>query len=212
MKKNLLSEVFNKIVRDGQVKRFERGHTYSVIKALSKIKFYFSKKFTFLDIGCGTGWVTHRISKHYNCSKAVGVDISEEMISIANLKKTKNIQFVNSTFEKWDAQTTKKFDIIFSMEAVYYADNPAVFLKKIKTILSSKGVALIGLDFYKENFSSHAWESFMGVKMKLYSISEWVTLVEKAGLQVFSIELIKKPSGSEWEKNFGTLFLFANKK
>lgn len=45
-----------------------------------------------LDLGCGSGHYTEILANKYNNSKIVGVDISEEMIKIANRKD--NIEYV----------------------------------------------------------------------------------------------------------------------
>ena len=39
--------------------------------------------FSFLDLGCGNGWVVRQIAKHNLCNKAVGIDGAEQMIKAA---------------------------------------------------------------------------------------------------------------------------------
>ena len=36
--------------------------------------------FSFIDAGCGNGWVVRKVSKISNCTQAVGIDGSEKMI------------------------------------------------------------------------------------------------------------------------------------
>ena len=36
--------------------------------------------FSFIDAGCGNGWVVRKVSKFSNCTQAIGIDGSEKMI------------------------------------------------------------------------------------------------------------------------------------
>ena len=69
----------------GRSEDMEKGHGTTVNKFLNKISF--DKKFSFLDIGCGNGWVVRKMSQLNNCTKAIGIDKSKNMITKA--KKTK---------------------------------------------------------------------------------------------------------------------------
>lgn len=74
-----------------------------------------------LDIGCGTG--THAeylVKKGYNVT---GIDISKEMIEIANKKKLKNSTFLVGNAVKFNLK--KKFDTVLSLFHVidYHIDD-----------------------------------------------------------------------------------------
>ena len=65
------------------------GHYPSVMAMLDLIKkhsFIMNKPFSFIDLGCGNGWVIREILKDNNCTKGFGIDGSKNMI-----KKLKNI-------------------------------------------------------------------------------------------------------------------------
>ena len=49
------SQLFDKWAKTGRAEEMEKGHGTTVNKFLDKL--IFDKPFTFLDIGCGNGWV-----------------------------------------------------------------------------------------------------------------------------------------------------------
>jgi 2-polyprenyl-3-methyl-5-hydroxy-6-metoxy-1,4-benzoquinol methylase len=77
-----------------------------------------------LEIGCGAGRWCFNIAPHVNFVQ--GIDISHEVISIANIKKRDN-NVLNVNFEERNLlnfSSEKKFDIIyFSGVLLYIADN-----------------------------------------------------------------------------------------
>jgi len=72
---DVVKKTFDKWAKIGRDKLMEREHTKAVSKFLESISF--EKDFSFLDIGCGNGWVVRKISKIKTCKKAVGIDKSK---------------------------------------------------------------------------------------------------------------------------------------
>ena len=68
----------------------------------------------------GNGWVVRKMSQKPSCVKAIGIDKSKMMIKNAKSKisSEKESYFVTD-LESWD--TKEKFDVIFSMESLYYS-------------------------------------------------------------------------------------------
>ena len=54
------SRLFDNWAKAGRAEDMEAGHGLSVNKFLDRITF--EKPFTFLDIGCGNGWVVRKIA------------------------------------------------------------------------------------------------------------------------------------------------------
>ena len=79
------SHLFDKWAKTGRAEEMEKGHGATVNKFLDKL--VFDKPFTFLDIGCGNGWVVRKISQLSNCRRAIGIDKSRIMIKKAKEKK-----------------------------------------------------------------------------------------------------------------------------
>ena len=77
------------------------------------------KKIRILDIGCGTGLHANLLSSYGH--EVVGIDLSEEMINLANKNKTTNTKFyvADATNFKID----HKFDLILSLFHVFSYQN-----------------------------------------------------------------------------------------
>ncbi len=62
------SKVFDIWAKAGRAEEMEEGHGVTVGKFLGSISF--DKPFSFLDIGCGNGWVVRKIAQLPKCKKA----------------------------------------------------------------------------------------------------------------------------------------------
>lgn len=64
-----------------------------------------------LDVGCGTGGMTHRLSKI--CKNVVAIDPSPESIRLAVLAHSaRNIQYFQSTVERFSLDNRAKFSLV----------------------------------------------------------------------------------------------------
>ncbi len=143
----------------------------------SKISSYMQPDDAVLEVGTGTGEIAFHIADH--CKKVVGIDISPEMVTIANRKKNetdiKNVTFqvedayelpfADSSFDKViciNALQTMKEPLKAIMEgkrvlkeggefiSITYCYGDSSFLEKLKLI---KWVILYGFPKYWNNFS-----------------------------------------------------------
>lgn len=90
---------------------------------------------TILDLGCGTGTLTVRLSDL--CNKVIGIDSSQSMID-----KAKE-QFCNIEFMVCDAIALpfeKEFDVVFSNAVFHWIDDHDLLLKNIHNVLKTKGI------------------------------------------------------------------------
>jgi len=194
-------ELFNNWATNGKDKGMELNHADSVDYMLGKIPNSITRNlFSFLDIGCGNGWVVKRMSKNKNCNLSIGIDGSENMINKAVLSD-KMSSYYQLDINNLNFAT--KVDVVFSMEVIYYLDKPATTLTYIiNNVLKSKGFFIIGLDHYKENKCSLSWPVDLGVFMHTLSINEWVNILERAGLS--NVKYYQFGSNEQWA---GTLVL-----
>jgi SAM-dependent methyltransferase len=105
-----------------------------------------------LDIACGPGWISHFIGKMGH--RVLGVDISEEMLSIARerieaepfppfpLKKL-SVDFCVHDIEESPIATTEVFDLILLDSALHHFFNPIQALRNISTHLAPDGLVAI---------------------------------------------------------------------
>ena len=178
MKKNAI-EVFGEWADLDKDFGMEKNHRDSVNSMIN----YSTRNldhFTFIDAGCGNGWVIRKVSENDKCEKAIGVDGSKKMIS-----KAKNIlpsyEYHCADLMTW--KPDKKVNIVHSMEVLYYVENPKKLINEIYNYwLKPNGRLIIGIDFYFENKISHSWPESCGIKdMKLFSEKDWINFFKGAG-------------------------------
>ena len=105
-----------------------------------------NKKGIGLDIGCGTGELTNKLT-HY-CEKVIGIDISQLMIQEA-IKRNNSIRikFLNNDIEEYLNSSNDFYDIVISIATFHHLDMENI-LRILKTKLNKDGIILI-LDLYK---------------------------------------------------------------
>ena len=200
MKKHPI-EVFSDWVTSGKDDGMEKNHLESVTKMLDfSLKNF--KNFSFIDAGCGTGWVVRMVSKMNLCVNACGIDGSRKMIEKAKRLDINN-QYFCSNLLTWKPKFKK--DLVHSMEVLYYFENPSIVLKNFfDNWLTERGRLIIGIDFYKENLSCHDWPDKTNVSiMKLLTITDWIRMFEGCGFKHKKLESwTKKKLG----RNFNCLW------
>jgi len=201
-------KTFDKWAQNGRAELMEIEHGKNVLKFLQTISF--DKPFTFLDVGCGNGWVVRKIAKEKNCKKSIGIDKSKKMIQEA-IKKTsmKNEEFIYTDIES--LKYRGKFDFIFSMESLYYADSIEIALEKIFKILKPGGQFFCGTDFYTDNKATARWASIMKIQMHLHSKKEWKKFFQNTGFMVKTKHIKDLKNTKKWKREFGTLFITGTK-
>ena len=178
MKKNAI-EVFGEWADLDKDFGMEKNHKDSVINMIN----YSIKNlnhFTFIDAGCGNGWVIRKISENKKCEKAIGVDGSKKMIAKAK-KILPRHEYHCADLMTWRPQ--EKVNIVHSMEVIYYVEDPKKLINDIFNFwLKPNGRLIIGIDFYFENKISHSWPESCGIKdMKLFSEKDWINFFKSAG-------------------------------
>jgi len=197
-------KTFDKWAQNGRAELMEVEHGKNVSKFLQTISF--DKPFTFLDVGCGNGWVVKKIAREKNCKKAVGIDKSKKMIIQARQKiDSSKEEFIHTDIESMNYKG--KFDFVFSMESIYYADSIEAALKKIFKLLKPGGSFFCGTDFYSDNKVTARWAKIMKIQMHLHSKKEWKEFFKNAGFTVKTKHVKDLKSRKKWKREFGTLFI-----
>jgi ubiquinone/menaquinone biosynthesis C-methylase UbiE len=199
-----VKKTFDKWAQNGRAELMEIEHGKNVRKFLQTISF--DKAFTFLDVGCGNGWVVRKIAEQNNCNKAIGIDKSKKMIIQAKRKKNYfKENYIYTDIESWKYKG--KFDFIFSMESLYYADSIEKALEKIYKLLKPGGKFFCGTDFYTDNKTTARWAKIMKIQMHLHSKKEWRKLFEDTGFRVKTKHIKDFQNKKKWKRDFGTLFI-----
>jgi 2-polyprenyl-3-methyl-5-hydroxy-6-metoxy-1,4-benzoquinol methylase len=101
----------------------------------------------------------------------------------------------------------KKYDLIHSMEVLYYLENPTDVINNIaKSWLNDGGRFIAGIDLYYENKHSHSWQEKVGTPMLMLKESEWIDIFKMSGLQ--NITSWRANQNKDWP---GTLVLTGTK-
>ena len=199
------TEVFGEWAVQGKDKGMEESHALPVGEMLDFSLSKKKNKFTFLDLGCGNGWVVRKVAKNPLCFKAVGIDGAEKMISNAKSLSSDSTEYILADIDTF--QSKEKYDIIHSMEVLYYLENPKEVIKKIsKDWLKDDGRLIIGIDHYYENTDSHSWQEKVGTRMLMLKEKDWIEMFKESGLK--QIENWRANKNSEWE---GTLVIAGKK-
>ena len=199
---------FDQWAINGKAEKMEKEHGKNVSMFLDKI--HFEKPFSFLDVGCGNGWVIRKISTDPMCQKAVGIDKSKKMIIQAKKnKKSSKENYIHTGIEEW--KYSGKFDFVFSMESLYYSDSIEGALKKIFKLLKPGGQFFCGTDFYKDNKATIKWSEMMKIQMHLHSKKEWKIFFKNAGFKTRTKNVKDLTSRKKWQRELGTLFIIGTK-
>jgi len=199
---------FDEWAKNGRSELMEKEHSKTVLKLLNSIRF--EKPFSFLDVGCGNGWVVRKISQIQNCKKAVGIDKSKNMITKANSKKKSSKEnYFRTDILSW--KFNGKFDYIFSMESLYYSTPMESALKKIYKLLKPGGQFFCGTDFYSDNKATIQWSKKMNIPLDLRSKKQWKKMFEGIGFETKTKQVRDHSNRKKWKREFGTLFIIGKK-
>ena len=200
-------EIFGKWAEEGKDLGMEKGHARSVKDMLNfalQERTNIGKNFSFLDLGCGNGWAARKVAENTLCTDAVGLDGAEQMI--INAKKIAGqVEYIHADINSYIPN--RKFDLIHSMEVLYYLEDPA---KKVKSFtsdwLEDQGRLIIGIDHYYENLDSHSWEEKVGTPMLMLKEAEWLDIFFASGLN--DVKSWRSNPSKDWS---GTLVLTGKK-
>ena len=200
-------DIFGQWAEQGKDVGMEKGHASSVDEMLDfalEERLNIGKKFSFLDLGCGNGWVVRKVQEHDLCNKAIGIDGAYQMIDNA-IKVGGQDDYILADINT--CIPPRRFDLIHSMEVLYYLADPA---EKVKNFyddwLEEKGRLIVGIDHYYENLDSHSWEEKVGTTMLMLKEAEWIEIFNESGLS--EVRSWRANSSKVWP---GTLVLTGKK-
>ena len=200
-------DVFGKWAEEGKDIGMEKTHAASVNEMIDfalEERTNIGKSFSFLDLGCGNGWVVRSVLKNKLCDLAVGIDGAKQMIANAK-KRGGNAKYIYEDINFFDS--SDKYDLIHSMEVLYYLDDPSEIIKRISdSWLNNDGRLIVGIDHYYENTDSHSWQEKVGTRMLMLKESEWVNIFETAGFN--QVESWRSGKDKDWA---GTLVITGKK-
>jgi arsenite methyltransferase len=188
-----LREEFNRWAESGRGDGMEQDHLPITLPVLEKMQLATADNV--LDVGCGSGWLSRRISKLVPHGRVVGMDISDEMIRVAQRASVDhdNLLFISGEVAEipWEPNF---FMHAISVESAYYWPDPVAGARDIHRVLRVGGAAWVLINYYRDNPYCHQWGSLLAVPTHLLSADEWVKLFQAAGFHPISHERIVDPS------------------
>ena len=187
MEKKSAVDVFSQWALIGKDEGMERGHAASVQAMLELAVPKLKNGFSAIDLGCGNGWVTRMLSE-LGAGHSEGVDGSNEMINKATSKDSSH-KYSQGVLPDWSPG--RRFDLVHTMEFLYYLDDPAGMISIIHDEwLEQDGILVAGVDHYLEHEESLTWPDHVGVHMTTLSIEEWKSAMVNAGFKNVEIHQV----------------------
>jgi SAM-dependent methyltransferase len=91
-----------------------------------------------LDVGCGPGWYTNKLSRF---GTVTGIDLSEEAIQMAR-SRFPHIRFIARNLYD-DPLPAGHFDVVVSQEVIDHVDDSFAFVDKVSRVLKPGGYLIV---------------------------------------------------------------------
>ncbi|MFT4882200.1 MAG: arsenite methyltransferase [Salinirussus sp.] len=183
-----LQAEFDAWAADGRDRGMEERHWHTAKHALARIPVEAGD--TVLDLGTGSGYALRALRETANIGRGYGLDASPEMLRNArSYTDDPAVAFLQGDFGSLPL-AERSVDHVWSMEAFYYAQDPARTLREVRRILRPGGTFYCGVNFYEENHHSHRWQDNIDVEMTLWSGPEYREAFREAGLHVAAQDII----------------------
>jgi ubiquinone/menaquinone biosynthesis C-methylase UbiE len=191
--KEQLRQEFNRWAESGKGESMQHEHWPITRPVLEQMQIQPNDKI--LDVGCGAGWLTRILAERVPNGRAVGTDISNEMIERARLAGSGllNLEYVVGGVEDIPWQSDF-FDKAISVESSYYWPDPLQGLREIRRILRPAGSAWILINYFRDNPYCHQWGALLQVPTRLLSAAEWQQLFRDAGFGQVAHQLVPDPT------------------
>ncbi len=188
-KMNIIKSHFEKEAKvyDNMIIKIIPYYKEMVEALVSSIPFNENDKINILDLGCGTGTISREIKLKFPCSIFTIVDISDNMLSIADNKiGGGNIIRISEDFYRF--KFTEKYDVIISSLALHHLitdDDKMTFYKNIYDNLNLKGLffnadVVLGSNDYLQKRYMKKWIEYMGRRCDMDEITgKWLVNYEK---------------------------------
>jgi ubiquinone/menaquinone biosynthesis C-methylase UbiE len=110
-----------------------------------------------LDVATGTGLVAHLVAPRVQPGLVLGVDISDNMLSVARSRRAKNVQFVGMAAEHLVFRP-RTFDLVTMGEALAYLADPVTALDEAHRVLRPEG--RLALSVQRRSLNTRAQDLF----------------------------------------------------
>ena len=135
-----------------------------------------------IDLGCGTGELTGKLSDHLPGARVLGIDASAEMLRDAGTLSRENLRFEQSDIET-QLQNPEKYDLIFSNAALQWIDGHQKLFPEIISSLKKGGQLVVQVPSNHEHFTHRTLKQMAAEEPFKSAFNGW-----SRGVSVLSIE------------------------
>jgi len=181
-------EEFDSWAASGRDKGMEDRHWHTAKHALARMPVETGD--TVLDLGCGSGYALRALRETADIGHGVGLDGSPEMArNAAGYTDDAAVDFLVGNFDSLPF-ADDSVDHVFSMEAFYYAPDPAHTLEELRRIIRPGGTFYCAVNYYEENEASHEWQEKISIEMTRWDRAQYRAAFREAGFHVAEQETI----------------------
>ena len=175
-----LRKEFNTWADAGKGESMEHEHRPIVEPMLAMM--HFAPDEAILDVGSGGGWLVRELASRVPQGRAVGMDLSDEMVERARggSSGVRNAEFIVGSVDTIPREPNS-FDRVISVESSYYWPDPAAGIREVFRVLRPGGSAWILINYFRDNPYCHQWAKLISIPMHLLSGDEWAQLLRNAG-------------------------------
>jgi len=192
---NVVEKEFNTLASEYEENRLAdwyQAHAQEILKHCSMLE-----AGDVLDVGCGTGHFLRAYVRDNPGVRAVGLDISSEMISVAKNKARAagldKIKFIHADWETVEPDLLKAYDfkIIFCANAFHYFKQPETATLKFHEQLGKDGTLYLLERNKSRSLLTFVWGVLHKVLIKdqviFYKTSELLEICEKVGFSKLKV-------------------------
>jgi ubiquinone/menaquinone biosynthesis C-methylase UbiE len=173
---------FDEWATEGKDREMEERHWNTAKHVLARMPV--EKGDTVLDLGTGSGYALRALRETKDAGLGYGVDASPEMLRNArSYTDDSRVGFLRGRFGALPFDDDS-VDHAFSMEAFFFAENPAETLREVRRVLRPGGTFFCAVNFFEESEHTHVWQEKVDVEMTLWSRADYREAFRDAGLYV----------------------------
>lgn len=146
-----------------------------------------------LDIGCNDGTLLSFFER--GPVDLIGVDPAQNVESVVNSQRFKRVKdfFTAENFKK---VSNKKVKLAFAVAMFYHLKYPVKFCKDVEEILDDNGVLIIQMAYLPAMIKTNMYDNIVHEHVGYYGAQNIKVILEKAGLEMFDVELNDVYGGS----------------
>ena len=182
-----LATEFDQWAKGDRTQSMANGHWDVTVQMLDSIDITHCKNM--IDVGCGNGWLVREVLRR-GVENGIGVDISPDMISVAkdSIEIADRETYMVANGEDIPL-ADDSVDCITNIESLYYYPKPQQALYEWARIAKPGARLAMMMDLYMESPATHNWIDALDVPVHLFSKSQLVEMLTKAGWS--NIEIVQ---------------------